>query len=120
MIGVAIAPVGHLLATASSGVTLCDISDPTAPQRVGIPQIDEVLDGLVLAAVSVVFSPDGRLLAGLFQDGTVHLWDVRAPSRPRETGPPITGRVASVAFSPDGRTLAAGSFDSTLRCVGCQ
>ena len=67
---------------------------------------------------SVAFSPDGHTLASASDDGTVHLWDVTNPARPRPLGPPLTvGTVPVdwVAFSPDGHTLATGSDDGTIR-----
>jgi RNA polymerase sigma factor (sigma-70 family) len=65
-------------------------------------------------AVSMTFSPDGRLLAtgGSQNDNDVRLWDVATGKEVRriETG---TG-VHAVAFSPDGKALASGQGESRV------
>ena len=68
------------------------------------------------AVLSVAFAPRGRILATGGSDGTVILWDVADPTRPRRVGQPFTNKgpnsdpdtnqVWSMAFTPDGRTLA--------------
>jgi hypothetical protein len=72
---------------------------------------------------SVMFSPDGKLLASggenkyTTADGkktTIYLWDVNS----KELISTFLGhdlRVNTLAFSPDGQTLASGSNDKTVR-----
>jgi WD40 repeat protein len=111
----AYSPDGKLLATGQSdGVTLLNASSGW--------QLGLIDSGL--AAYSVAFSPNSRILAVggcpsaesavLCKPGVVELWDVR---RRQPIGGPLAGHfdvVRSVAFSPDGRLLAAGSNDGTI------
>jgi WD40 repeat protein/serine/threonine protein kinase len=64
---------------------------------------------------SLVFSPDGAILAsGAQDDPVVRLWDVR---KGRELAQ-LAGHedwIRSLAFSADGRLLASGSADRTIR-----
>jgi WD40 repeat protein len=69
------------------------------------------------AVESVAFSPHQPVLATGSDDGTVRLWSVADPARPRPLAVEDDGKtiVFTVAFSPDGRTLAAASTDDLTR-----
>ncbi|PSM48214.1 hypothetical protein C7Y66_15805 [Chroococcidiopsis sp. CCALA 051] len=66
------------------------------------------------SVVSVVFSPDGKLLATGDVDGKIRLWQV-IDGKQLLTFEGHTGWVWAVAFSPDGLTLASGSHDTSVR-----
>jgi WD40 repeat protein len=113
--GVAFAPDGHTLATASADrtVRLWDLSDWDRPR-----QLSQPLTGHTNTVYGVAFAPDGRTLATASADRTVRLWDLGNRDRPRALGQPLTGHtgpVFGVAFAPDGRTLVSASADRTVR-----
>lgn len=66
------------------------------------------------SVVSVVFSPDGNLLATGDVDGKIRLWQV-VDGKQLLILEGHTGWVWAVAFSPDGLTLVSGSHDTLVR-----
>lgn len=74
------------------------------------------LTGRRIVVTTVAFAPDGGLLATGDADGTVRLWRVADPHRPRELGalPRLAGPVRTVAVSHDGRLVAAGGEDGKV------
>ena len=67
--------------------------------------------------LSVAFSPDERLLAVGYEDGTIDLVDVDRFVA-LTTLPGHRGQVIDLAFARDGRTLASISTDGTVRFWG--
>ena len=63
---------------------------------------------------SVVFSPDGKLLAASDSKGQILLWQV-ASSQQLLTWQGHTSWSGSITFSPDSRLLASGSNDQTIK-----
>ncbi|HEX7676781.1 MAG TPA: GTP-binding protein, partial [Thermoanaerobaculia bacterium] len=63
---------------------------------------------------SVVFDPEGKILASGSNDTTVRLWEVQS-GKLLGTLEGHKDRVWSVAFDPQGRKLASGSKDKTVK-----
>ena len=67
--------------------------------------------------LSIMFSPDGAVLASGHSDGSVHLWDA-------QTGHELivlqghAGNVSSLDFSRDGKLLASAGPDGTATIWG--
>ncbi|KAJ5912894.1 hypothetical protein N7504_001777 [Penicillium tannophilum] len=85
-----------------------------------LPQVREgwdtelqILEGHLAEVCSVVFSPDGRLLASGSPDGTVRLWNPNTGALVQILEDKST-KVLSVAFSPNCLRLASGSTDGIV------
>jgi RNA polymerase sigma factor (sigma-70 family) len=66
------------------------------------------------AVNQVVFSPDGRALASVAQDGTMRVWDAVTGEERRHFQNGSAG-FWSVAYSPDGKFLASGEGNNAVR-----
>lgn len=72
----------------------------------------ETFDGHTYRVNSVVFSPDGNLIASGSRDKTIGLWNLDGKFIYRlETH---TDAINSIAFSPNGSALASASDDGTI------
>jgi WD40 repeat protein len=97
---VAFSPKGHTLVAAGTQMLLLwNVGAPAKQRHVLTESKDQFFNG-------VAFSPDGHTVAAAGDDGTLLLWDTRAPTKSgRSLG---AGDLAhGIAFSPDGHTLAA-------------
>ncbi|PWI64016.1 hypothetical protein PCL_00450 [Purpureocillium lilacinum] len=113
--------VSALLFSPTASLTR-ELFQKEAPQWVSTgPTTDErwsplvrTLEGHIGAVRSVVFSPDGKLIASASEDRTVKVWDVATGDVVREfDGHSLA--VRSVAFSPDGKLIVSASEDETVK-----
>ena len=109
--GIAFAPDGRTLATASGDRTarLWNLSDPAHPHNVAtLPRDLGVVN-------SVAFSPDGRTLVTATASGAM-LWDVTDVTRPRHLATVASSdNVEAAVFDPRGHALVSAGFDGTIR-----
>ena len=61
----------------------------------------------------LVFSPDGEVLVGGFDTGTIRLWDIKTVDRIAALDGHTKG-VNTLAFSPDGTMLVSAAKDGTM------
>lgn len=111
---VAFSPNGRLLACgtgdADDKVTLWDVTNAVKPALLS------TLTGYGRTVRTVVFSPNGHILATASWDGTVALWDITDPGQPNRiyTATISQNMVEALAFSPNGKILAAGDSDQNI------
>jgi len=104
---------GAVLATAGARQTQVELWDSTSGARLRGLETDRQQ-----FCYQVLFSPDGRLLAGvvansLDRDSRVILWElVSGKVRAEFSG--HRGAISALAFAPDGRTLATAGTDTTV------
>jgi hypothetical protein len=106
-----------LTAPAASGTAMRDAASASRPHD-AVSRATAILLASMPGVTIVAFSPDSRLLAGAYTDGTIQLSNP-ATSQPR--GPVLrpghgpAARVIGMAFSPDGTRLAGAYTDGTVR-----
>jgi WD40 repeat protein len=107
---------GGKLAMGPNQVVSCDGCD-------GIPQPLEIWDvaqakqvlslpGFTTAVRSLVFSPDGKMLATGSEDQKIGIWDTSSGKELHELSP--VGLHMHLAFSPDGSLLIAGTENGMI------
>ncbi|MGW3168016.1 caspase, EACC1-associated type [Streptomyces sp. NPDC001142] len=106
-------PDGRMLVTSNGWETTLWSVEPgrgAGRSRASIPQRKSNVQ-------AAAFGPDGKLLTLGLQNGTVELWNVQDPDRPRSIGvlEGTGGPVRALTISRDGRTLAAASSDAQVR-----
>ncbi|NIM92139.1 MAG: TIR domain-containing protein [Anaerolineales bacterium] len=105
---------GNYIASSSGNdsVTLWDASTGRVLRKLANPNPTPGDTMTFTTSHNVAFSPDSRMVAAGFSDGTIHFWNT---SSGLPIGDPLHGhteRVFSVAFSPDGKTLVSGGYDN--------
>ncbi|MFE9251412.1 hypothetical protein [Streptomyces sp. NPDC007088] len=109
----ALHPDGRTLAAGDWGsdqrVQLWDISDPTAPHRLGATEGE----GDAYLTRRLRYHPGGNLLAETSAEGVVTLYDVGRPTHPRRIA--VLAKLATqVEFSPDGTHVATIGADGNV------
>lgn len=76
----------------------------------------EPVGGIAPMSPRIALSPDGGTAAAIFDDGSVHAWDVSTGAHTPLSRPSATGEfgVANVAFADGGRLLAASDSSVTV------
>jgi WD40 repeat protein len=65
------------------------------------------------ALTSFTISPDGKVIASAYRNGSIRFWDVASGNQLAHFEG-IKSGVVSLAFSPDGKMLGSTAFDTTI------
>lgn len=109
----AFSPDGHQLATVHNEVKLWDIRNPKQISEVATLPFDE--DHKIRSwACAVDISPDGKLIAVGYANGTVNVWNLQSKQHVKLLKTNLT-EMEFLKFSPDNRFLAAGGPELIIR-----
>ena len=73
-----------------------------------------VQTGHTYEAISVAFSPDGKVIASGSKDGTIKLWNAETRHQLKSLAA-LAGDANNITFSPDGKVIAASYDDKTIK-----
>jgi WD40 repeat protein len=99
--------LGLLVVLGAGVVVWGKLLRPRPEPCIPIPEGQKYLGKHPRGALSVAFSPDGRLLASGGGEGSIKLWDTKTGEE-QATLVGHTGYVEALAFSADGNMLASG------------
>jgi cytochrome c len=108
--GITVAPAGDRVATASFDYSVILRGWPSGTEQA-------ILYGHDAAANAAAFTPDGRRLVTVGDDGLVLVWPIDGPAERRTPEARLTGhqgKILQVAVSRDGRRAATASWDGTV------
>ncbi|MBY0527862.1 MAG: sigma-70 family RNA polymerase sigma factor [Gemmataceae bacterium] len=117
-------PDGTALATLGAGQQMFNGRAAAVPARpVGSIEVYDVSTGKLMrkidtgarGATNLAFSPNGRSIATVNNDGTISLWEA-ASAKERFNFKTNTQPFVVLAYSPDGRTLIGAGHDQVVHC----
>jgi RNA polymerase sigma factor (sigma-70 family) len=103
-------PDGKTLARVGPGIRLYDV----ASGKLAGTLLEPVPNSVMRPSPEFVFSPDGRLAAGVSSYEAYSVWDLATGRELGRFNLPKDRAVGGAAFSPDGRSLAIDQGDGTV------